>query len=155
MSSPALVGSYCSLAYSTICLSGADCTFDVGGGANQVHAVLKDTTSDKPNFRAEIVSPFKRIDKLKTERHITLCADATPVCLYPARKSHTPPSVSTNQIGDVHGATGNNLTGDRANQMVFRHGSGAEGKWCSEDLRRSHSPKQSCATRNTPDVVGR
>ena len=70
-------------------------------------------------------------------------------------EDRTSPS-STNQIGDrVHGATGNNFGGDRSNQVVLWHGSGAEGKRYSEDLRRSYSSKQIGAARNTPDVVGR
>ena len=47
---------------------------------------VQENMSDKPNFRTEFGSLFKGIGKLKTEHHITLCADATPVCLYTARK---------------------------------------------------------------------
>ena len=46
----------------------------------------QENTSDKPNFRAEFGALFKGIGKPKTEHHITLYADATPVCLYTARK---------------------------------------------------------------------
>ena len=47
---------------------------------------VQENMSDKPNFRAEFWSLFKGNGKLKTEHHITICADATPVCLYTARK---------------------------------------------------------------------
>ena len=47
---------------------------------------VQENMSDKPNFHAEFGSLFKGIGKLKTEHHITICAYATPVCLYTARK---------------------------------------------------------------------
>ena len=51
---------------------------------------VQENTSNKPNIRAEFGSLFKGIGKLNTEHHITLCADATPVCLYTARKMAHP-----------------------------------------------------------------
>ena len=47
---------------------------------------VQENMSDKPNFCAEFGSLFKGIGKLKTEHHITICADVTPVCLYIARQ---------------------------------------------------------------------
>ena len=45
------------------------------------------------------------------------------------------------------------FAGERANEMVLRHGSEAEFKRCCEDLCRYHSSKQISATSNTPDVL--
>ena len=115
---------------------------------------VQENMSDKPNFRAEFGSLFKGIGRLKTASHHDMCRRNTGLSVH-RTEDRTSPS-STNQIGDrVHGATGNHFACDRSNQVVLRHGSGAEGKRYSEDLLRSYSSKQIGAGRSTPSVVGR
>ena len=117
---------------------------------------VQENMSDKPNFRAEFGSLFKGIGKLKTEHHITLCADATPVCLYTARKIAHPllPQIKSEIESMVRQEIISPVTVP-TRYVVLRHGSGAEGKRYSEDLRRSYSSKQIGAARSTPNVVGR